>query len=234
MLVYTLAGRGQLRAGLRDYNLTPGNAVLIEPDTLTDFSGSDKFSWHFYWIVFQCADNWRSYLRWPEAGPGVRRLEIASSAATVLEVSLGQLYDNFIDSGPLKLELDHNLLEQLLLRFATAVPGENSRALDSRIQRARNFIEKHFAADIVLADVAAASNISSSRLSALFKRETGSSVMAYRNELRLVKAAQLLLHTNLRIAEVGASVGYPDQAFFARIFRRYLGMSPRQYRANRA
>jgi transcriptional regulator GlxA family with amidase domain len=56
--------------------------------------------------------------------------------------------------------------------------------------------------------------------------------MAYRNELRLVKAAQLLLHSNLRIAEIGHRVGYAEQAFFSRIFRKHLGISPRQYRAN--
>lgn len=54
--------------------------------------------------------------------------------------------------------------------------------------------------------------------------------MAYRNELRLVKAAQLLLHSNLRIADIGDRVGYSEQAFFSRIFRKHLGMSPRQYR----
>ena len=84
----------------------------------------------------------------------------------------------------------------------------------------------------MLADVAAASNLSPSRLSGLFKNETGTSVMAYRNELRLVKAAQLLLNTNRRIADIGRRVGYPEQAFFSRIFRKHLGMSPRQYRSH--
>jgi len=56
--------------------------------------------------------------------------------------------------------------------------------------------------------------------------------MAYRNELRLVKAAQLLLHSNLRIADIGDRVGYSEQAFFSRIFRKHLGMSPRQYRTH--
>jgi transcriptional regulator GlxA family with amidase domain len=56
--------------------------------------------------------------------------------------------------------------------------------------------------------------------------------MAYRNELRLVQAAQLLLHSKLRIADIGSRVGYPEQAFFSRMFRKHLGMSPRQYRDN--
>jgi len=184
-----------------------------------------------YWVIFQCADSWRSYLQWPVAGPGVRRLAVSGDSATAIRLTLGQLYENYISSEPLKTELDHNLLEQLLLRCANCLPRGQRVALDSRIQAARAYIDEHYADDIVLADVAAASNISASRLSGLFKEETGSSVMSYRNELRLVKAAQLLLQSNLRIADVGSRVGYPEQAFFSRIFRKYLGMSPRQYRA---
>ena len=232
LLVFTISGKGHLKAGLRDYELTPDNIALVAPGTLTDFSGSKHSSWNFYWVVFQCADNWRPYLQWPQSGPGVCQLEGASESFAPVERNLSQLYHNYVESGPLKMELDHNLLEQLLLRCAACLPRESNRKMDPRVHVARAYIDEHYTADIVLADVAAASNISSSRLSGLFKKETGSSVMAYRNELRLVKAAQLLLHSNLRIADIGDRVGYSEQAFFSRIFRKHLGMSPRQYRTH--
>ena len=232
LLVFTISGRGQLKAGLRDYELTPNSIILVSPGTLTDFSGSENPAWNFYWVVFQCADSWRPYLQWPQAGPGVRQLDAASENLVAVECNLSQLYHNYVESGPLKMELDHNLLEQLLLRCATCLPRESTRKMDPRVHIARAYIDEHYTADIALADVAAASNISSSRLSGLFKKETGSSVMAYRNELRLVKAAQLLLHSNLRIADIGDRVGYSEQAFFSRIFRKHLGMSPRQYRTH--
>lgn len=234
LLVFTMAGRGLFRAGLRDYELTPENVVLVEPGTLTDFSGSGKSGWNFYWVIFHSADNWRPYLQWPTAGPGVRQLELTGEAVTDLGLTLSQLYNNYIGSGRLKPELDHNLMEQLLLRCANCLTSDNSKTLDTRIRAARAYIDEHYTSDITLADVAAASNLSPSRLSGLFKSETGSSVMAYRNELRLVKAAQLLLHSNLRIADIGSRVGYPEQAFFSRIFRKHLGMSPRQYRCSSA
>ena len=232
LLVFTISGKGHLKAGLRDYELTPDNIALVAPGTLTDFSGSKHSSWNFYWVVFQCADNWRPYLQWPQSGPGVCQLEGASESFAAVERNLSQLYYNYVANGPLKMELDHNLVEQLLLRCAACLPRESNRKMDPRVHVARAYIDEHYTADIVLADVAAASNISSSRLSGLFKKETGSSVMAYRNELRLVKAAQLLLHSNLRIADIGDRVGYSEQAFFSRIFRKHLGMSPRQYRTH--
>lgn len=232
LLVRTLSGAARFRAGLRDFALTQGQLVLIEPGTLTDFSGAGSAQWQFYWVVFQCADSWRAYLQWPVAGPGVRQLAVERAAAAAIDVALDQLYSNYIDSSPRKTELDHNLLEQLLLRCANCLPKSVDRVLDSRVAAARAFIDCHYAEDIDLADIAAASNLSPSRLSGLFRQQTGTSVMAYRNELRLVKAAQLLLQSNLRIADIGQRVGYTEQAFFSRIFRKHLGMSPRQYRSN--
>jgi len=232
LLVRTLSGQARFRAGLRDFALVPGQLVLIEPGTLTDFSDAGSAHWQFYWVVFQCGDSWRPYLQWPVAGPGVRLLDIAGEGVAAIDVTLDQLYRNFIDSGPRKTELDHNLLEQLLLRCASCLPRDAGRALDARVLAARAFIDAHYTEDIGLADIAAAANLSPSRLSGLFRQETGASVMAYRNELRLVKAAQLLLHSNLRVAQIGQRVGYTEQAFFSRIFRRHLGMSPRQYRTN--
>jgi AraC family transcriptional regulator, arabinose operon regulatory protein len=233
LLVRTLAGEARFRAGLRDFALAPGQLVLIEPGTLTDFSGAGGADWCFYWVVFQCADSWRAYLQWPVTGPGVRQLAVDGDAAVDIDVALDQLYRNFIGSGPHKIELDHNLLEQLLLRCASCLPSGASRALDPRVVAARAFIDEHYAEDIGLSDIAAATNLSPSRLSGLFRQETGASVMAYRNERRLVKAAQLLLHSNLRVADIGQRVGYTEQAFFSRIFRKHLGISPRQYRGNR-
>ena len=232
MLVFTIEGRGQCRAGLRSFEVTADNILLVEPGTLIDFSGSSGSRWNFYWVIFQSADRWRSYLQWPQAGPGVRQLAVPADAAAAISVTLNQLYENYIDVGALKTELDHNLLEQLLLRCGNLLPRESNRELDPRVRAARAYIDAHYASDIGLEDIAAASNLSPSRLSSVFRSQTGSSVMAYRNELRLVQAAQLLLHSNLRIAEIGARVGYAEQAFFSRIFRKHLGMSPREYRDN--
>lgn len=230
MLVYTITGRGHCRAGLRTFELTAQTVLLVEPGTIVALSGSGRSRWNFYWVNFLSAERWRSHLQWPQAGPGVRQLAVPGHAATAISTTLRQLYENYISVGALKTELDHNLLEQLLLRCGSLLPRDSSRELDPRVRAARAYIERHYASDISLEAIAAASNLSPSRLSSLFRSETGVSVMAYRNELRLVQAAQLLLHSNLRIADIGSRVGYAEQAFFSRIFRKHLGMSPRQYR----
>lgn len=67
-------------------------------------------------------------------------------------------------------------------------------------------------------------------LSSLFHQETGVSLTAYLQRLRVEKACQLLIHTSDAVAVIARRVGYEDTKHFSGLFRRYMGMSPRELR----
>jgi len=73
-------------------------------------------------------------------------------------------------------------------------------------------------------------HLSPSRFHALFRSTVGAAPLAYLQQLRLDKAKRLLLEGDLGIAEIAEKVGYPDPFHFSRLFRRYAGLSPRNYR----
>ncbi len=73
-------------------------------------------------------------------------------------------------------------------------------------------------------------HLSPSYLNAYFARLVGQPPIAYLIDLRLRRACELLRGTDLPIKEIAVQVGYPDQYFFSRIFRRRQGVSPRGYR----
>lgn len=64
----------------------------------------------------------------------------------------------------------------------------------------------------------------------LFKSETGLSPTGYINWYRIEKAAVLLQHTDRSITDISAHVGFEDSNYFARTFKKYMGVSPRAYR----
>ena len=72
--------------------------------------------------------------------------------------------------------------------------------------------------------------LSSSYLCRIFKEETGLSMNAYITNLRMSKAGELLNDTNSYIKEVAISVGFEDQLYFSRLFKRYYGVTPSEYR----
>ena len=73
-------------------------------------------------------------------------------------------------------------------------------------------------------------HLSPSRFRALFREATGLSPLDYLLVLRLNHARQLMLQTGSSIGEVARAVGYEDQLYFSRIFKKRTGLSPSAYR----
>lgn len=94
----------------------------------------------------------------------------------------------------------------------------------------KEHIEKNFHKPVYLRDLALAAHISESYLSGLFKKETGVSFTEYLVRFRIGKACEILRNENTPIVEVARMAGYPDYAHFSRIFKKYQGVSPKNYR----
>lgn len=69
-------------------------------------------------------------------------------------------------------------------------------------------------------------------ISILFARETGVTFSNYLKRVRIEKAKELLMNTNIKIYEVACRVGYPDQKYFSKVFKEYTGVSAKQFVLN--
>lgn len=69
-------------------------------------------------------------------------------------------------------------------------------------------------------------------LSQMFKKETGENFVAYLNRLRIDKACEYLRTANIKIHEISGLVGYRDSQYFYRVFKKYTGCTPIEYRMN--
>ncbi|MCB0166075.1 MAG: helix-turn-helix transcriptional regulator, partial [Anaerolineae bacterium] len=67
----------------------------------------------------------------------------------------------------------------------------------------------------------------------VFKKKTGYAPIDYFIRLKIQKACELLETTDQQVSEIGHSLGYPDIYYFSRLFKKVVGLSPRQYRAER-
>jgi AraC-like DNA-binding protein len=118
-----------------------------------------------------------------------------------------------------------------LLRLAGAEVCRRERH-DAVAQLVRH-ISAHLSQRIGLHDVAAALGMSPNNVTRLLKAHTGKTFTQLLTERRLQKAQELLTNTGMRIADIGEVVGFEDNAYFARRFKQYLRMSPRDYRTCR-
>lgn len=93
------------------------------------------------------------------------------------------------------------------------------------------YIKSHLNISFSLKDVADAVELSPYYASRIFKEDMGISIMDYATMARMNEAKYLLSNPKYRIGEIAAKLGYADPSYFGRVFKKTVGMSPRQYRA---
>jgi YesN/AraC family two-component response regulator len=98
------------------------------------------------------------------------------------------------------------------------------------IQKTILLINSDLSANLSPALLAKKQNISAGYLSTVFRRETGKTVSEYVREKRMMHAAHLLESTNLQIHTVALHCGVMDVQYFSKLFKRYSGKTPREYR----
>lgn len=104
------------------------------------------------------------------------------------------------------------------------------RHTSSYTEQCKDYVCKHYREKIYLDEIADLLGISSSYLSRLFKRETGISLQEFVNDIRVEKAANLLIYSDEPLPGIAEYVNFPTQSYFGKIFKQKMNMTPGQYR----
>ena len=98
------------------------------------------------------------------------------------------------------------------------------------LRRVKEYIEAHLDSALNIAELAASAGISASHFSRSFFRSVGFTPHRYIMRRRLMRAHDLLVQTDLTVAEVALATGFADQSHFCRCFREFTGLPPRSFR----
>lgn len=121
------------------------------------------------------------------------------------------------------------VLARLRALALSAVPG--GQRLEQQVHAARCHLLTHAEEDVDLPRLAATLGLSYPRFRAAFRASTGTSAHQYQLQVRLNKATELLRATELPVAEVAQRVGFNSVYYFSRLFKRKLGLTPSECRA---
>ena len=112
--------------------------------------------------------------------------------------------------------------------FPAALPDQPAQEVAEALKR---YLNAHYAEDVKMSLIAGSMNYSPGHLTHIFQQAFGVTPSKYLINLRINRAQQLLSTDGaLTIRAVGEMVGYPEQGYFSRIFKKYTGMNPQQYR----
>jgi two-component system, response regulator YesN len=104
---------------------------------------------------------------------------------------------------------------------------ENSRL----IEKVRQYMKDNYSRPIGLEDIAGDVGLSRNYLCNLFKKETGMNVWDFLTTFRIEKAKKLLHESNDKTYEVALKVGYENPGYFSKMFKKYVGTTPREYKS---
>ena len=111
------------------------------------------------------------------------------------------------------------------------INGTGPAAEPVDIRKARQFIHQNYTDQVSLPNAARAANISAGHLSEKFKQVTGLNFVQYVGRLRFERACERLRDTSAPISEIAFEVGFQSLSQFNRVFKKFSGKSPTQYRA---
>mgnify|MGYP001470690014 CR=1 FL=1 len=131
------------------------------------------------------------------------------------------------ESGELSIELLVRRMSGLLSDFASAADLPSTGRTIHEIEQ---YLRAFYYEDINLQMLSERFYLSPSHISRTFKQQFGANLSDYVSRLRIEKAKMLLADPDIKISSIASSIGYQDEKYFSKAFKRFVGMSPKQFR----
>ena len=175
---------------------------------------------------------------------GIRRIHMILLCSAVTSAALRALSELYSQKEPPSLnssgvynelprcDTDRDYLELVggFVRSAALCAAENGPETDSILEGVRSFLAKNYQREFSMDDLAGALHLSKNYLSTYFKGKTGTNLSEHIQFYRIQKAIELLKDPSLKIGDIGGMVGISNINTFLRQFKKYTGMTPREYR----
>jgi two-component system, response regulator YesN len=124
----------------------------------------------------------------------------------------------------------HELLETVAINIVKRINQYNIKNINIILQQAMAYINKNYSSSLTLQELADETYVSTYYLSRMFTKELGKNFIDYLNEIRIDAAKKLLKDPQLKTYEVSEQVGIKDAHYFSKLFKKYAGVTPTDYR----
>lgn len=227
-ILYIEKGACALEQNGRRREVAQGNVILLRPGEAHHYCLLARYQSVSQYIHFAGTGCEGLLGRFLPPGQSVFFVGNSSTCSMVLE----RMAQELIFKRDFYEEACAAYLYQLLALFGrkARTGKEEAAPSDRRIGQICCQIQREYNKNVPLEQYAASCCLSMSRFAHLFTQCVGTPPGAYRNRLRIERAKELLLFTDLPVGEVGALVGFEDGSYFTRLFTAAVGQAPTRYR----
>jgi len=233
---YVISGKGVLQAcdeklKYKEYPISAGNGFLIEPGYVNTYCADKDEPWEYIWLEFggMCAKECMELAGISQKNPVYKLTDVQEGGKKILQ----EMFAIVENENALSLELIGHLylfMNALILYSAARKKRQGGKLSEFYIREAVVHIERNYAKNVTVEDIAQVCRLDRSYFGKLFKKVMGQSPQEFLIRYRMAKAADALKTGNDLIGEIGASVGYANPLHFSRAFKNVYGLSPSMYR----
>lgn len=233
ILIYNVQGLGYVKIAGVEHELPPDYFIIIPQNISHSYYADKENPWSIYWIHLGGKKSKFISASFLEATPIERtgtsrineRLELFSEIFKCLERGFGMEI----------LEYVNLCLPRLLATFTHVKQYRsiNEPVSNDPVGLAINLMLENLNRKLTLNQLAQKVHLSVSYFTRMFLRRTGFAPIDYFNQLKIQKSCRLLTNKELSIADVAREVGFEDQFYFSRMFRKVMKQSPSEYRKGR-
>ena len=142
-----------------------------------------------------------------------------------------QLHREYEEKSMGYFETIRSCLILILIHIMRQIEKPNVYASSNEmIRQILDYVDKNYTDKLSLNDISKKYNYTLQHVSTLFKKEVGLNFQEYVQSVRIKESCRLLINTNQKVADIATRVGYTNIKFFNEIFKRYMDITPREFR----
>ena len=230
-----IRGKGKLRVGEYTYDVHADQLFLTVPGIEMWYQADEKDPWYYCWTTFEGTKAWE-YLQ--NAGFSDKKylLDCHIETNRFLEVSQEMLSKPDLTLSGELFRLGHAY--RFLSLAIESYEKQNKKAgvygnlsTDDYVRYAIKHIQNNYA-NLQIKSLADYIGLNRTYFTTIFKEKMYMSPQEYLMQIRMKRACELLLETDLPVRVIASSIGYENALTFSKIFRQKKGVSPMEYRRN--
>ncbi len=229
LIHHVLRGKGDFEIRGKRYHLKKGDTFLIYPNMEACYRADDNDPWEYTWVGFDGTDAFYllNHTDFSEDAPVLEQValsvEIEEKIRQVYEAKGNLFYDAVSMTGAL-----YSMIAMLMENSSPETKQKNRQT--DRVEQAVRYIEEHYSYPITIEDIADYTGVCRSHLYRMFRKVLKKSPRDYLEEYRIRQACQLLGETGISVTAVAHSVGYEDNLYFSKAFKKSMGKTPSEFR----
>lgn len=227
ILIYCTSGKGIIEVDGQEYRLKRSDAFCIPRGARHRYYADGKDPWSILWVHFKGEDT--AYFPLEECRLVHMDSRHSDNRMMVLFNLLFRVLEGNYTLGNFIYMSQVLLLVLSEIYFREKV--DESTTQNRHVTMVIRFMCQNLKKNLTLQEISDEVELSKSYLNAIFKAQTGKAPVEFFIHLKMQEACKLLKSTDMYIYEVSAELGYEDQYYFSRIFKKVVGMSPRDYKS---